>query len=67
MNIKGLTTILKNKLIYYLLKNDVKYMDKIITILTNLIKYILIETVTIKFKKRVRKRPQKNYYNSNGT
>jgi len=67
LNITGLMTSLKNKLIYYLLKNDVKYMDKIIKILTKLIKCIIIEVETIEFKKRIRKRPQKNYYNSNGT
>jgi len=60
-------TSLKNKLIYYLLKNDLKYMDEIIKILNKLIKCILKEIETIKFKKRIRKRPQKNYYNSNGT
>ena len=60
-------TSLKNKLIYYLLKNDIKYMDEIIKILNKLIKCILKEIETIKFKKRIRKRPQKNYYNSNGT
>ena len=67
LNITGLMTSLKNKLIYYLLKNDIKYMDEIIKILNKLIKCILKEIETIKFKKRIRKRPQKNYYNSNGT
>jgi cell division protein FtsL len=66
LNYTSLIASIKNKLIYYLLKNNLKNKEKIImTLLIKLIKCIIPKTIEIKHKTRVRKRPQKNYYNSN--
>ena len=68
LNTTTLITSIKNKLIFYLLKNNLKENEKIIiTLLNKLFKCILLKSVTIKYKNRIRKRPQKNHYNSNIT
>lgn len=68
LNNTSVIASIKNKLIYYLLKNNVKNKEKIIiSLLVKLIKSIIPKTKEIKHKIRVKKRPQKNYYNSNVT
>jgi hypothetical protein len=66
LNNTSLITSIKNKLIYFLLKNNMKDNEKIIiTLLNKLIKCIFPKTTTTVYKNRIRKRPQKNHYNSN--
>lgn len=66
LNNTSLITSIKNKLIYFLLKNNMKDNEKIIiTLLNKLIKCIFPKTTTTIHKDRIRKRPQKNHYNSN--
>ena len=66
LNNTSLLTSIKNKLIYYLLKKRMKDKEKIIIgLLKKLFKCLLPKTITIKHKNRIRKRPQKNHYNTN--
>lgn len=66
LNNTSLLTSIKNKLIYYLLKKRIKDKEKIIIgLLKKLFKCLLPKTITIKHKNRIRKRPQKNHYNTN--
>jgi hypothetical protein len=57
---------LKNKLLYCILfdKSNNK-INKIITLLLKLLKTIFEIKKTIEYKIRIRKRPQKNHYNTN--
>jgi hypothetical protein len=68
INKKCLLESLRNKLLYYLLNKDDltnKDMNIIIKILNKILSILLIKQITIKYKERIKKRPQKNHYNSN--
>jgi len=57
---------LKNKLLFLLLKNkDNTNNKKILELLEILINFLVEIIKTIKYKERIRKRPQKNHYNTN--
>jgi hypothetical protein len=57
---------LKNKLLFLLLKNkDNKNNKKIMELLKILIIFVIEIITIIKYKNRIRKRPQKNHYNTN--
>jgi hypothetical protein len=66
LNIRSLITLIKNKLIFHLLNNELKDKDKIIIkLLEKLFKCLIPKIISIIYKERIRKRPQKNHYNSN--
>lgn len=57
---------LKNKLLFLLLKNKENVNNKkILELLKILINFLVKIIRTIKYKERIRKRPQKNHYNTN--
>ena len=59
-------TSLKNKLLYLIFFDKSKNkINKIIALLIKLLKTIFKIIKTIEYKKRIRKRPQKNHYNTN--
>jgi len=59
-------TSLKNKLLYCLFYDKSKNkINKIISLLLKLLKTIFKIIKIIEHKKRIRKRPQKNHYNTN--
>ena len=63
LNNSCIFTSLKNKLIYYLLNEDINNRDeRIITLLTKLTSYTIKKIITIKYIKRDRKRPPKTNY-----
>jgi hypothetical protein len=65
-NNTSLITSIKHKLIYYLLNCTKKCNKiKIIELLNKLIKSIIPKILTQKYKNRIKKRPQKNHYNTN--
>jgi hypothetical protein len=64
LNNTSLLLSIKEKLIYCLLNNTTKY-NKIIILLNKLIKSVILITITTTHKGRIRRRPQKNHYNSN--
>jgi hypothetical protein len=62
LNNTCLFTSLKNKLIYYLLNENIKDRDKkIIRLLMTLIKYTIKKIITHIYKERIRKKPIKNH------
>ena len=66
LNITSLLALIKNKLIFYLLNDELKDKGKIIMkLLEKIFKCILPKSETTIYKERIRKRPQKNHYNSN--
>lgn len=63
LNNSCIFTSLKNKLIYYLLNENINNRDeRIITLLTKLTNYTIKKIITIKYIKRERKRPPKTNY-----
>jgi len=58
---------LKNKLLYLILKNNSKKnnITEIIKLILAIITCLIEMKSNFKFKPRIRKRPQKNHYNSN--
>ena len=58
LNIRSLITLIKNKLIFHLLNNELKDKDKIIIkLLEKLFKCVIPKIISIIYKERIRKRP----------
>lgn len=56
---------LYNKLLYLILNEDENEIKLILEKMTKLLKFLIKIIKTEKYKPRIKKRPQKNYYNSN--
>ena len=58
LNIRSLITLIKNKLIFHLLNNELKDKNKIIIkLLEKLFKCLIPKIISIIYKERIRKRP----------